>query len=106
VNDNPRTAPERYRYYPEFSFLRYIEKPQREGSTITWAIQPLTGEPCMFDNFWIAPETYREVFEQVGFTEFRFVDAHVAPGTDPTPFSDFLDDCPICGISAVRPTDR
>ena len=105
VNDNPRTAPSRYRYYPEFSFLRYIEKPQREGSAITWAIQPLTGEPCMFDNFWIAPETYREVFEQVGFREFLFVDAHVAPGADPAPFSDFLDDCPICGISAIRPAD-
>lgn len=44
-----------------------------------------------------------EVFEQVGFTEFRFVDAHVAPGADPAAFRDFLEDCPICGISAVRP---
>ena len=103
VNDNPRTAPERYRYYPDFSFLRYIEKPQREGSSITWSIQPATGDACIFDNFWIAPETYREVFEQVGFMEFRFVDAHVAPGADPAPFRDFLEDCPICGISAVRP---
>lgn len=103
VNDNPRTAPSRYRYYPEFSFLRYIEKPQREGSTITWAIQPNTGNPCIFDNFWIAPETYAAVFAEVGFKEFRFVDAHVAPGADPTPFRDFLEDCPICGLSAVRP---
>ena len=106
VNDNPRTAPARYRYYPEFGFLRSIEKPQREGSSITWSIQPATGDACIFDNFWIAPETYREVFEEVGFTEFRFVDAHVAPGADPAPFRDFLDDCPICGISAVRPAGR
>lgn len=103
VNDNPRTAPARYRYYPEFGFLRYIEKPQREGSSITWSIQPATGDACIFDNFWIAPDTYREVFEEVGFTGFRFVDAHVAPGEDPRPFRDFLEDCPICGISAVRP---
>jgi ubiquinone/menaquinone biosynthesis C-methylase UbiE len=103
VNDNPRTAPGRYRYYPEFSFLRYIEKPQREGSSITWSIQPATGDACIFDNFWIPPATYREVFEEVGFADFRFVDAHVAPGADPAPFRDFLEDCPICGISAVRP---
>jgi ubiquinone/menaquinone biosynthesis C-methylase UbiE len=103
VNDNPRTAPSRYRYYPEFSFLRYIEKPQREGSSITWSIQPATGDACIFDNFWIPPATYREVFEEVGFADFRFVDAHVAPGADPAPFRDFLEDCPICGISAVRP---
>lgn len=104
VNDNPRTAPGRYRYYPEFSFLRYIEKPQREGSSITWSIQPATGDACIFDNFWIPPATYREVFEEVGFADFRFVDAHVAPGADPAPFRDFLEDCPICGISAVRPS--
>jgi SAM-dependent methyltransferase len=103
VNDNPRTAPSRYRYYPEFSFLRYIEKPQREGSSITWSIQPATGDACIFDNFWIPPATYREVFEEIGFADFRFVDAHVAPGADPAPFRDFLEDCPICGISAVRP---
>lgn len=103
VNDNPRTSPGRYRYYPEFSFIRYIEKPQREGSTITWAIQPDTGEPCIFDNFWIPPATYEAVFAEVGFQEFRFVNAHVATGADPTPFSDFLADCPICGISAMRP---
>jgi len=103
VNDNPRTAPNRYRYYPEFRFIRFIEKPQREGSSITWSILPEVGDACIFDNYWIPPDTYREVFAEVGFTDFRFVDAHVAPGEDGRPFADFLDDCPICGISAVRP---
>ena len=103
VNDNPRTAADRYRYYPEFRFIRYIEKPQREGSAITWSILPESGDACIFDNFWIPPETYREVFAQAGFVDFRFADAHVAPGEDPRPFADFLDDCPICGIAARRP---
>lgn len=102
VNDNPRTSASRYRYYPEFSFIRYIEKPQREGSAITWSIQPESGDACIFDNFWIAPDTYREVFEAAGFRGFRFVDAHVAPGEDPAPFAGFLDDCPICGLAATR----
>ena len=68
-----------------------------------FSIQPATGNACIFDNFWIPPATYREVFEEAGFADFRFVDAHVAPGADPAPFRDFLEDCPICGISAVRP---
>jgi ubiquinone/menaquinone biosynthesis C-methylase UbiE len=103
VNDNPRTSAERYRYYPEFRFIRYIERPQREGSAITWSILPETGDACIFDNFWIAPETYRDVFARAGFRDFRFADAHVAPGNDPTPFAAFLEDCPICGIAATRP---
>ena len=102
VNDNPRTAADRYRYYPEFRFIRYIEKPQREGSSITWSILPESGDACIFDNFWIPPETYREVFAAAGFVDFRFVDAHVADGEDAGPFADFLDDCPICGIVARR----
>lgn len=103
VNDNPRTAGDRYRYYEEFRFIRYLEKPQREGSAITWSILPETGEACIFDNYWISPDTYRAVFSEVGFVGFRFVDAHIAPGADATPFADFLDDCPICGIEAIRP---
>ncbi len=103
VNDNPRTSADRYRYYEEFRFIRYIEKPQREGSAITWSILPESGDACIFDNFWIAPDTYREVFERAGFRDFRFVDAHVAPGEDSTPFAEFLNDCPICGIAALRP---
>jgi len=103
VNDNPRTAADRYRYYPEFRFIRYIEKPQREGSSITWSILPESGDACIFDNFWIPPQTYREVFADAGFVDFRFVDAHVAEGDDAAPFADFLDDCPICGIVARRP---
>ena len=101
MNDNPRTAPDRYGSYAAQGFSRTLEGPRREGVRIRYTFPKPDGTSFGFDNFWLAPETYESVFAEAGFTGFRFVDATADPSAGGD-WSDFLRDCPITGLEARR----
>lgn len=102
VNDNPRTALDRYGSYAAYGFSRTIDGPRHEGSRIRYTFPKPDSTSFGFDNFWLAPETYEEVFAEVGLIGFRFIDAIADPAAGGN-FSDFLRDCPITGLEAGRP---
>lgn len=83
INDNPRTSPERYGSYDAFGFSRDIDRPRREGSRIRYTFPKPDGTNLGFDNFWLAPETYAEVFATAGLHGFQFVDPEVGSPRQP-----------------------
>jgi SAM-dependent methyltransferase len=105
MNDNPRTPLSRYGDHAAYGFSRTIDLPRREGARIRYTLPTADGGTFGFDNFWLAPETYEQVFAEAGFEDFQFVDcrAELPPGQDRTFWDDFLRDCPITGMSAHRP---
>ena len=105
INDNPRTALSRYGDHAAYGFSRIIDLPRREGSRIRYTLPTADGKTFGFDNFWLAPETYEQVFAEAGLEDFRFVDcrAELSPGQDRTFWNDFLRDCPITGLMVRRP---
>ncbi|MEI7871108.1 MAG: class I SAM-dependent methyltransferase [Alphaproteobacteria bacterium] len=104
INDNPRTALARYGDYAAYGFSRTTDLPRHEGSRIRYTFPTPDGKTFGFDNFWLAPGTYEQVFAEAGLLDFRFVDCHAAlpPGQDGATWDDFLRDCPITGLAARR----
>ncbi len=104
INDNPRTPLSRYGDYAAHGFSRTIDLPRREGSRVRYTFPTQDGKTFGFDNFWLAPEAYEQVFAEAGLADFRFVDcrAEVPPGQDRALWDDFVRDCPITGLVASR----
>jgi SAM-dependent methyltransferase len=101
VNDNPRTAPGRYGSYAAWGFSRELAGPRREGARVRYSFPKADGTSFGFDNFWLSPETYEQVFAEAGLEDFRFVDATADPAAGGD-WSGFLRDCPITGLAARR----
>jgi SAM-dependent methyltransferase len=101
MNDNPRTASDRYGSYAAHGFSRTIDGPRREGARVRYTFPKPDGTSFGFDNFWLSSETYARVFAEAGLVGFRFVDAVADPAAGGD-WSDFLRDCPITGLEARR----
>ena len=102
MNDNPRTPLGRFGSYAAYGFSREIERPQHEGARVRYSFFKPDGTSFGFDNFWLAPQTYEDVFAEAGLAGFRFVDP-VAASPESQDWSGFLRDCPITGLEAHRP---
>ena len=104
INDNPRTALSRYGNYAAYGFSRTTDLPRHEGARIRYTFPTQDGKTFGFDNFWLAPETYGQVFADAGLPDFRFVDcqARLSEGQDPAFWQEFVRDCPITGLEATR----
>jgi SAM-dependent methyltransferase len=102
MNDNPRTSLDRYGSYAAYGFARDVERPRREGARVRYSFFRPDGTSFGFDNFWLAPQTYEEVFAEAGLAGFRFVDP-IAVAPEGEDWSGFLRDCPITGLEAHRP---
>ena len=102
MNDNPRTSLDRYGSYAAYGFSREVERPRREGARVRYSFFRPDGTSFGFDNFWLAPQTYEEVFAEAGLAGFRFVDP-LSASPEGEDWSSFLRDCPITGLAAHRP---
>jgi SAM-dependent methyltransferase len=100
INDNPLTPEDRYVSLEAFGFTRTVERPRRPGSRVRYQFGNWG-----FDNFWLAPATYRQVFAETGLVDFRFVppSADIKGGEEPALWQRFLEDCPIVGLEARHP---
>jgi hypothetical protein len=99
-NDNPLTPEDGYVSHAEFGFVRSVEQPRHEGSVVHYQFGAWG-----FDNFWLSPSTYAQVFAEAGLVEFRFVAASADIGCHPDAalWRRFIDTCPIIGLEARRP---
>ena len=98
-NDNPLTPEDDYVSHAEFGFERTVERPRREGSVVRYQFGSWG-----FDNFWLPPATYEEVFAEAGLADFRFVpaSADLAGRPDAALWQRFLEACPIIGLEARK----
>lgn len=99
-NDNPLTPEDGYVSHAEFGFVRSVELPRREGSVVRYQFGSWG-----FDNFWLSPATYSQVFAEAGLVDFRFVPASVdlADRRDAALWRRFVETSPIIGLEARRP---
>ena len=74
-----------------------------EGAPIRYRLTNDDGSQLEFDNFYLQPQTYAEVFRETGFRDFRWLGVSLEPGERGNPFwDDFLRDPPVIAFSATK----
>lgn len=72
INDNPFNCPSRYGDYRKYGFVKESPANRQEGDYIRYTMFNHDGSSCSFDNYYLSPQTYEEVFEEVGFKHFTW----------------------------------
>ncbi len=72
INDNPGNAPEFYKKYKKYGFLKEVDKPRIEGSPITYTFFNPDGTTFQLENYYLTLETYEQAFLEAGFESFHF----------------------------------
>ena len=103
INDNPFNSPERYHMYKPYGLIKESPENRQEGDYIRYTLFNADGTECTFDNYYLSPETYEEVFTAVGFKRFSWHWPRLAPEQlSNTHWHYFMDYPPIIGFSAIR----
>ena len=103
INDNPFNSPERYHLYRPYGFIKESPENRQEGDYIRYRLFNPDGSECTFDNYYLSPETYEEVFSSLGFKSFRWHWPRLAPEQMSSDYWHFfMDYPPIIGLSAIK----
>lgn len=104
LNDNPANDPDHYHYYRPYGFIKESPADRREGDPIRYTFFNPDGTKFQFNNYYLAPETYEEVFAEAGFIDFQWEGPYLAPAERVNIFFwiDFLLFPPIIGFSAKK----
>lgn len=101
INDNPFNNPKRYAEYEKYGFIKESPKNRQEGDYIRYTMYNPDRSFCSFDNYYLSPETYEEVFEETGLRHFSWHSPEISPDQSANPHWDyFMEYPPIIGISA------
>ncbi len=105
INDNPGNAPEYYKKYKKYGFLKEGPKQRKEGDSITYTFFNESGTSFSLDNYYLSLETYEEVFLEVGFSSFQWTTLKISEKSKEKYSLDywrtFLNHPPIIGIEAT-----
>ncbi|WP_196891833.1 class I SAM-dependent methyltransferase [Aureivirga marina] len=102
-NDNPKNSPENYTSYRKYGFIKETTENREEGAYIKYTMFNHGEEGFTFNNYYLSPETYEEVFKEVGFSNFKWVEAKLDPKEKKNAYwDDFFKDAPFIGISAEK----
>lgn len=106
-NDNPANRPEDFDRYRSYGFYKTTPENRKEGDPITYHILTAEGGEFSFNNYYLSKETYERAFTTVGFKDFTWHSAELAPGASekfpPGFWDDFLRHPPMVAMSATRP---
>lgn len=72
MNDNPANDPANYPRFRPYGFTKSAPDPRLEGSAVTYTFYNPDGTSFSFDNFFLEPKTYDEVFRACGFRSFQW----------------------------------
>ena len=104
VNDNPANDPAHYALYRPYGFIKDSPPDRREGDTVRYTFFNADGSPFHFNNYYLHPQTYADVFRQTGFLHFRWEGPYLMPMPDPdVAWLDFMAHPPVIGFSALKP---
>lgn len=102
-NDNPMNDPACYGNYRPYGFIKACDDERREGAPIHYTFFNPDGSVFRFDNYYLSPQTYEEVFAEAGFADFRWIKPALAPSQQGNPYWDaFMDEPPVMGFSARK----
>ena len=103
VNDNVRNPPNGTVSFAKYGFEKECATPPKEGDVILYKLVNEDGKQFEFKNFYLAPETYQWAFQEAGFTDFKWVDLHLASIQQGNLFWDeFLSNPPLIGLMASK----
>lgn len=105
INDNPGNAPEYYKKYKKYGFVKAGPKQRKEGDKITYTFFNDNGSTFSYNNYYLSLETYEEVFLEVGFKSFQWTTLKISEKSKEQFSLDywrtFLNHPPIIGIEAL-----
>ena len=103
VNDNVRNPPNGTVSFAKYGFEKECASPPKEGDVILYKLINKDGQQFEFKNFYLAPETYQWAFQKAGFSDFEWVELHLAPVQQGNSFWDeFLSNPPLIGLMASK----
>lgn len=106
INDNPGNAPDYYKKYKKYGFLKSGKKQRREGTAIIYTFFNENGSTYSLQSYYLSLETYEKVFLRVGFKDFRWKTLSISEKSKEKYSLDywrtFLNHPPIIGIEALR----
>lgn len=106
INDNPGNAPEFYKKYKKYGFLKSGSKQRQEGDPITYTFFNEDGSSFSLDNYYLSLQTYEEVFLEAGFQSFYWKTLKISEKSKEKYSLDFwrtfLNHPPIIGIEAIK----
>lgn len=104
MNDNPANHPSHYHLYLSYGFVKYSPMDRVEGDPIRYTFLQEDGSRFHFNNFYLSPETYQEVFAEIGFENFKWEGPFLAPAQRHNPYwDDLMEYPPVIGFSAQKP---
>lgn len=102
-NDNVLNAPGGTVSYTRYGFEKVYTGTPSEGDPIVYRFTNDDGTRFEFNNYYLSPGTYCRVFEEAGFTGFRWVDPQLHPSErDNRYWDEFMASPPIIGFAAAR----
>ena len=106
INDNPGNAPECYKKYKKYGFVKTGPKEKQEGDTIRYSFFDKNGKSYELDYTYLKLETYEEIFLEAGFQSFEWKILKVSEQSKKEYNLDFwrifLNHPPVIGIEAVK----
>ncbi len=102
-NDNPHNQPRYYGSYRKYGFIKETPENRKEGDYIRYVMYNPDGTTFHFNNYYLLPETYEEVFRTVGFKEFSWEGPFLNPDeTENNFWSAFMLQPPMIGFTAGK----
>ncbi|WP_196890157.1 class I SAM-dependent methyltransferase [Aureivirga sp. CE67] len=102
-NDNPMNKKENYGSYRKYGFIKETTPEREEGAFIKYTMFNHGEDGFTFNNYYLSEKTYEEVFKEVGFQNFKWVEGKLDPKEKGNPFwDDFMKDQPFIGMTAEK----
>lgn len=105
VNDNPAQDPAGYAKCEQYGFTKSSPGERVEGDAITYEFPVPGGGSFRFDNYYLHPSTFSDVFTEAGFTGFEWIGPWLDPRgmevMEASYWDDFMSDPPIVGVQAI-----
>ena len=102
-NDNIRVPPAGTVSWKKYGLEKACAEEPVEGDAVRYTVTNNDGSQFQFDNFYLAPETYRRAFREAGFKHFEWVDVALHPAQRGNPFwDDFMTNPPVIPFCAWR----
>ena len=103
VNDNVQNPPNGTVSFAKYGFEKECVSPPKEGDVILYKLVNEDGQQFEFKNFFLTPETYQWAFQKAGFSDFEWVELHLAPTQHGNSFWDeLLSSPPLIGFMASK----
>lgn len=79
LNTNVHTPIEKYGTYRKYGLYMSADSNRKEGDPIAIVLKNKDGTFVSMENYYMAPETYENIFKKVGFAEFTWEPVSVSP---------------------------